>query len=402
MSMSKTTETSATRIDTLDIIRGFTIGGILFANILWLSGFLELSSTGKEALSATFADQAFLFLVRLLIHGKFYYIFAFMFGMGFAILMDRAIAKGQDFTAFFSLRLIILLGIGVLHALFWWGDIVRYYALFGFTLLGFRFLDNRKICWAIILLLLLPPLMKLSAFLFYPDFRPFKFVAMSRDEMTIFFQQASFTEWFRINLLQIGDHLIKNSWSGRWFKILGMFLTGMLAGRTDIFRRVEEKKERIKKVMILCLAVGLIGNLARVSLYYTNFGLARELVSLLRELIYTFAVPALAIAYVTGFMLFCHASQRARLVQPLAAVGRTSLSNYVGQTLLCVIIFRSYFLGFYGHLSLSTCANLAFLIYLFEIWASNLWIKYYRYGPLEWVWRSLNYRQWQPLRKSSD
>lgn len=399
MVLTNTTPSAAVRISSLDIIRGFTIGGILFANILWLSGFLELSADIKATLASSFSDQAVLFLIRLLVHGKFYYIFAFLFGLGFAILMERAVAKGQNFTAFFCLRLFILFLIGVVHSLCWWGDIVRYYALFGFTLLLFRHLNNRQLLVGISLMLLIPPLMKSIAFYWYPDFKPVELVSQSKDQMLAFYQDADFRSWFTLNLQQIGDHFIKNSWSGRWFKILGMFLSGLLVGRLDLFRRVEELEKLLKKTLLISFFLGLLSNLARVSLYYTNYGFSKEVVSLLRELIYFFAVPSLAIFYVTVLMLLCQSANYARLLQPLVAVGRTSLTNYVGQTLVCMVIFRPYFLGYYGQLHLTTCALLACLVFIMQIGLSNLWMRYYLFGPLEWFWRSLNYWKWQPIKR---
>ena len=136
----------AVRIAAIDIIRGFTIAGIIFANILWISGFLELSLAQRAPMIIGWGNEALLFAIRVFVFGKFYYAFAFLFGVGFILQVERAEARGQDFNAYFARRMLVLFVIGCAHALLiWWGDILRFYALLGLALLVFRSLHGIRL-----------------------------------------------------------------------------------------------------------------------------------------------------------------------------------------------------------------------------------------------------------------
>ena len=137
------------RIHFLDILRGFAIFGILAVN---LAGFASPAFLPGYAPpdSMPWYDELAQTLVLFFAEGKFYTIFAFLFGLGFAVQLARAEAKGKDIRSFYPRRLLVLFGFGVLHSiLFWTGDILRLYAVLGFPLLAFRKRANRTLLiWA--------------------------------------------------------------------------------------------------------------------------------------------------------------------------------------------------------------------------------------------------------------
>ena len=125
------------RIEIVDVLRGLAIGGIFVGNMQWFSGYGFMPDA--IAAQSPFADQAARFLVHVFIEGKFYSIFSFLFGFGFALQISRAADRGDTQATVFKRRLFWLLIIGVIHAfLLWSGDILSVYALMGFVLLLFR------------------------------------------------------------------------------------------------------------------------------------------------------------------------------------------------------------------------------------------------------------------------
>src|SRR5215211_3903587 len=153
MSKSQITPISLTeRIEILDVLRGLAIGGILIGNMQWFSGYGMMPQS--LARQTPFADQFTHFLVHFFVEGKFYSIFSFLFGFGFALQIVRAEERGDTKAIIFKRRLFWLLVIGLLHAyLLWAGDILSIYALMGFVLLLFRKKSTEALLkWAFVLM----------------------------------------------------------------------------------------------------------------------------------------------------------------------------------------------------------------------------------------------------------
>src|ERR1700755_2789454 len=141
------------RIDVVDVLRGLAVGGILIGNLQWFSGYGMMPES--VAAQTPLYDQVTPFLVHFFFEGKFYSIFSFLFGFGFALQIARAEERGDVKASLFKRRLLWLLVIGLVHAyLLWAGDILSIYALTGFLLILFRWKTERSLLkWAIILLI---------------------------------------------------------------------------------------------------------------------------------------------------------------------------------------------------------------------------------------------------------
>src|SRR5215203_1789114 len=159
------------RIEILDVLRGLAVGGILIGNMQWFSGYGMMPP--MLAANAPFADYLTHFLVHFFVEGKFYSIFSFLFGFGFALQIARAEERGDLKASFFKRRLFWLLVIGLLHAyLLWAGDILSIYALMGFVLLLFRKKPTRSLLkWAGILIIV-PIVTYLVLFILFISFAP--------------------------------------------------------------------------------------------------------------------------------------------------------------------------------------------------------------------------------------
>src|SRR5438046_6457557 len=140
------------RIEILDVLRGLAVCGILVGNMQWFSGYGMMPPA--IARQSPFADQVTHFLVHFFVEGKFYSIFSFLFGFGFALQIARAEERGDSRASLFKRRLFWLLVIGLLHGVFLWaGDILSVYAFMGFLLILFRKKsDSAMLRWAFALL----------------------------------------------------------------------------------------------------------------------------------------------------------------------------------------------------------------------------------------------------------
>src|SRR5437763_4426527 len=159
------------RIEILDVLRGLAVGGILIGNMQWFSGYGLMPPALVR--QGPLADQATHFLVHFFVEGKFYSIFSFLFGFGFALQIARAEERGDLKASLFKRRLFWLLVIGLLHAyLLWSGDILSIYAVTGFLLILFRKKTNNALLKWAFALLAVPILTYLLLYVLFVAFVP--------------------------------------------------------------------------------------------------------------------------------------------------------------------------------------------------------------------------------------
>lgn len=396
---------SQERIEILDVLRGLAVCGILIGNMQWFSGYGMM----PEALAGQgpLADRMTRFLVHFFVEGKFYSIFSFLFGFGFALQIARAEARGDLKASLFKRRLFWLLVIGLLHAyLLWAGDILSIYAVMGFLLILFRGkTDDALLKWALALMLV--PI--LSYLLLYV-----LFVAFVPPEALSGFQAAQIDMWSNgVNKVRQSSYLqiitdynlnyIVGRYAGLIFemrlpKILAMFLLGFYAYRRGFFQNLSGHQPLIRRVLVYGLVLGLVGNVAFAALAGHEAVLPPTPAGILGVISYAFGVPALALGYIALVATLWQKAAWRRLLAFLAPVGRMALTNYLLQTFICTSLFYGYGFGQFGRVGAPVATLIALAIFLFQILFSALWLKYFAYGPMEWVWRQLTYRQRLNLR----
>jgi uncharacterized protein len=423
------------RVDVVDVLRGAALFGILLVNAPWFG----LPPTpdfnpGDTALAGN--DALVDALVSALVEGKFYAMFSMLFGFGMAVQMGRADAAGVNFTRLFSRRLGILLVIGLLHALLlWFGDILHLYAAVGFLLLLFRNCQQRTLLVWAGALLAIPllastgfGLLTLAAGNLPPASQPatqsapaMSAPAASASAPTIAVESydvaAMFDTYFRdlherqlaayskgsfrdILLQRLEDLLIMSAFSIFIVPIvLALFLAGIWAARAGILHDPQRHRGWLTRAAALGLGVGLPLNVAYACLDTAS----REnpdsgLPCLLIGTSFV-AGPLLSVGYAAAIVLLWHTQRGRSWLTPLAAPGRTALSNYLLQSLIMTTIFYSYGFGLFGSLSIAACTALAIPVYALEVVASNLWLRRFRFGPAEWLWRSATYGKSQPFRR---
>lgn len=393
------------RIEVLDVLRGLAVCGILIGNMQWFSGYGMMPET--LASQSPFGDQLTHFLVHFFVEGKFYSIFSFLFGFGFALQIARAEERGDPKASLFKRRLFWLLVIGLLHAyLLWAGDILSIYALMGFLLIRFRKKTNGSLLkWAFILLVI--PI--LTYILFYILFQAFvtpealaKLDVAKMDRWNDAVRTVPQSSYLHIltgyNLNYVVGRYASLIFEMRLPKLLAMFLLGFYAYRRGFFQNLSSHQTFIRRVLVYGLILGLLGNIAFAALAGAEAVIPPSPAGIVGVITYAFGVPALALFFIALVATLWQKAAWRRLLAFLAPVGRMALTNYLLQTVICVLIFYGYGFGQFGRFGARTVTLIALAIFLFQILVSALWLKYFSYGPMEWIWRQLTYRRRLKLR----
>jgi uncharacterized protein len=387
--------TAAERVETIDILRGLALFGILAANIRGFAG-PAITSFLPDLFWLAMHDRLAQAFIDTFIQGKFITIFAFLFGVGFAVQLDRANERGVRFGRVYARRLFVLLLFGLVHGtLIWFGDILLVYALDGFLLLLFRKRqDTTLVIWAMILLLIMPVV---AALMFVagqlgvplPDPTP-KAAEIAAAAKT--YETGTFLE---VTKLRASDAVAHN-WGFfpifAW-QVLALFLLGMLAWRRRLLQPPAEMLPRYRLLMWLGFGIGITGNAAITVVRWAlePSMLPTTWTSFLLVPLQTISVPALSLGYVCLVLVICQSEAwRARLHR-FAAIGRTALTNYLLQSLAGTLIFYGYGLGFFGDAGPALLLPLTFLLFAAQMYVSPWWLARYRFGPVEWVWRRLTY-----------
>ena len=186
-----------------------------------------------------------------------------------------------------------------------------------------------------------------------------------------------------------------------WPEILPMFLAGLYVGRKRILENIDLHKTLLRRVLIAGFVVGagvFAGRLAAISMIEWPESSTHPVSVLLR---FSWNVHAWGFAAFYGAVMVLLLQRRRvqDLSRPLASVGRMSLTNYLLQSMIIVPICIAFDL--YDRVTPSFGLLLALVVALVQIPASVLWLRHFRFGPAEWIWRSITYKQLQPMRLES-
>lgn len=362
------------RLPALDVLRGFALFGVLLAYVLW-----NLGNPPLETYSQT--DRLLNRVLGVLVDTKFYTLFAFLFGLGFSIQLARAEARGTSVVYTYCRRLLALLLIGLAHALlFRNGDILVPYASMGFILLLFRNVSNRLLAAGAIIGLLFP------------------YLASVAWELTgIPFPQRPETAGM--------SYLAENyAWVRYWYTTaittwptsLPMFLFGLYVGRRRLFENIASRRRGLRRVLVVGLCLGALAYVSReLILARANPTLTFEQ-GLTAGLLWSAHAWGLAAFYASSLLLLWQRRSWQPWLAPLGAVGRMALTNYLLQAVIIVPVSMAF--GLFDKITPSLGLSLVLLVWLIQVPASVWWLKRFRFGPAEWIWRSLTYGSLQPMR----
>ncbi len=386
------------RLEFVDILRGFALIGVLTANLVSFSGY-----SSNPADYADFLDKAILIGIQFFVRAKFYSLFSFLFGWGMSVQMLRAADKGQRFGPIFARRMAILLVFGLIHGMFIWsGDILTLYAILGFGLLLFRRRSERQLLTAAVLFLLLTIILTLpgetvDAFrTWYASVTAFMRQGNLPDALL-----ATGTYW------QIVPKTTQDFWAAQsWFiyyvgSVFSMFLLGLYVGKRQILQHVDDHLPLLKRTLIIGLVIGVVFNAIFVwnSLHPgwvdPRYG---RLVGVGSR---TIGAPALMLILCLRLDPAHTPARWLERLRPLGGLGRMALSNYLLQSIICVFIFYGFGLGLYGQTDPSFGLLVTILIIAGQIRVSGWHLTRAQFGPMEWLWRTLTYGRRQPWRAAS-
>jgi uncharacterized protein len=364
------------RIELLDVLRGFALFGVLVMNMQYFVSPTYASILQSDA--ATTGDWLGFWFVRMFAESKFYPLFSFLFGYGMAIQIQNAQARDSRFVPLYTWRLTILLLIGAVHSIYFWsGDILATYALLGFVLLLFHRRSDATllVCSLLCLFAVSGGLSLIHSGWLPADWsqRPNGLFDEIREDDRRAYQQA--------------------------IRVMSMFLIGLLAGRKRVLTDGIRDASRVARICIGCWIAGLTGNLVYTWLVH---GLDPNALSWSRIVALStlaWSGPVLAAAYVTTLIGWTRKPRWRTFFHPLSFVGKMALTNYLLQTLICQGLLSHSMLGRFGPVHPPLGLLLTIVVFAFQIATSRWWLLRYRFGPMEWLWRTLTYGQMQPMRR---
>jgi uncharacterized protein len=195
---------------------------------------------------------------------------------------------------------------------------------------------------------------------------------------------------FAANLQLLRLKALQMIYDGKAISVLGMFLVGALIGRLRLYRDLGAHAGLFRRVLWLCAPVGVLGNLALAHLQATTPEFPPTARWVVEQGLSAVAVPAMTLAYAAGFALLWSRGG-GRVLQLLAPAGQMALTTYVSQTLIGITLFYGIGLGLGGRLGLAEGTAVGVSIFALQGLLSTLWLRHFRFGPLEWVWRRATY-----------
>ncbi len=410
------------RIRLIDSLRGLSLAGIAMAHFgEQYLGFMP--PPGQPYNIHGTADGLLEALSWIFVRGKGFGIFSFMFGLSFALQMQRAERRrpGTDFRPRFVWRLVILFAIGWLHGLAYSGDILTVYAALGIPLILFYRVHDR---WLLVLaVLLLVGVPRIAERVIEGPATPAQVLSLqSRVNAEAEEHWRAVAEGDVPAIVRLHATTgFRAKWEfqfgfvGRGFQTFGLFLLGLWAGRRRMFEDLETHRPLFRRIWrwtgALTLLLPLIGGaLFAVSGAMGGGGQPQESAGALPDLSSWRVVAgmglfdawnnAMTIFYVASFaLLFLRPRWEPRLLR-FAPLGQMALSAYVGQTAIGALVFFGFGIGLLGRFGNSVTIPMGLAVFALQVWASRVWLAHFRYGPIEWAWRSLTWFQLEPFRAS--
>lgn len=395
---------SSRRLPVLDFTRGTALLGIMFVNMTWFTGFAILSADERSQFATAHLDAPIYWLIHVLVDAKFWSIFAFLFGVGVALQRSNRTDSERSFNAFYLRRIAILFAIGFTHAsLLWFGDIVSLYAVAGLALIFLKRFSNRTLL-VIAIVMLGAPIVQLAVHYLIFSLRPPSELTGDPGhgpaELLSAFATGSYVNALHANWEFLKERWIIALYDGRFFKLIGMFLLGFYAGSCHLFVDSIATRRIWKRV----LTVGTIVGLPLSVVVQTHFGgiplRPPSALGWLAESLKCICVPALSLAYVAGIILIYPRIGSRLPTQWIASAGRMSLTNYILQTAVGITIFYGCGFGKWGKIGITWAIVILVLLFVVQAIGSHYWLKRFRQGPLEWIWRCGTYGRLLPIQNS--
>lgn len=371
------------RVEAIDAVRGAALFGVLVVNLV---DAFRVSFVSQIVVTEAYEglDRWASLFVRYGLTAKAVALFSFLFGLGLAVQWERRQAAGEGRYRL-ARRLVVLGLFGLIHLLLIWnGDILTQYALAGLLLLPLLSSSDRNLARWMWLFLALHLVLPLLAVAFWPDL----------ETLRRLYDQAN-----RIYSTGTWGEVRIHSWV-EWLVMLPMFastmpetfflfVAGMLAWRRGIFQRPQEHRQLLVSLAVFGLGLGALMTALGSDSRWVRDG--DFLTALLQVVTASLSPLVLATGYGAGMLLLFHSAPGRGVMHFLAPLGRMAFTNYIVQSLLFTWIFYGYGLGLFNRLGPASALALGIAVFLLQVAFSRWWLARHRFGPLEWLWRTLTY-----------
>lgn len=393
------------RIISLDVLRGFAILGILIMNIQSFS-MVGAAYTNPTAYGSLVGLNKWVWILsHIFADQKFLSIFSILFGAGIVLLASKAESKGLPSAGLHYRRTFWLFVIGMMHAyLLWHGDILVAYSICAILAYLFRKIIPKKLLIIGILVF------SVSSFLYF-------FFGWSMPYWPKESVQGAMNYW-NPGIERISAEI--SAYRGGWLEQMSHRIPTSVAFQTFIFFIFPGW--RAGGLMLVGMAFykwGVLSAKCSKRFYYTLMstgfviGIPMIAYGIVRNFAENWSIKYsmffgsqynywgslfVAFGYIGLIMLICKSEVLKKLTRPFAAVGRMALTNYLMQTIICITIFYGHGFGLFGKVERTQQILFVFGIWLFQLIISPIWLRYFKFGPAEWLWRTLSYLKIQPMR----
>jgi len=384
------------RLEVMDVLRGIALLGVFAMNIEWFNRPLQQMGSGIPV-DATGLDHAVAWVVHVFVAGKFWTMFSLLFGMGFVLMSERIAAAGLSVERVYLRRMAALLLFGAAHiVLLWPGDILHTYAMAGALLMVMRSLAPK---WQLVVgvllyagmavlyvgigaLMLLMPVSMLAELSAPMD-------AAAESAMRVYADGG----FVAVTVQRIKDYMLIGL-MGQMMIVpmaLGVFLVGSWLMSGGRLQAVATQRVFWLRVLACMLPLGLAFTAAAVAVG-TRFELgAMDPHGVLAQGLMLCGALPMSLAYVALIVLAWSSDVGARVLGVFAPAGRMALTHYLGQSLVCSLLFYGYGFGLFGELGRAAQTGIVLGVFALQIVISHVWLSHHRYGPMEWTWRWLTY-----------
>ena len=374
------------RIVTLDILRGFSLLGILLVNMY--AFYLPMPHIDLATWFMTPSDIVWQQNLDIYVQSSFYPLFAMLFGYGLAMQWQKAQSREVDFYGTGFRRLAVLFVFGLVHAvLIWWGDILMMYAFCGVFLL---LLLRLKPIWLLLTGIVINGVMQIFMLIVMG------FISFNADVeapyLDITAVEKAITAYGSGNwvaaFMQRLDDLSMQAGLAMWIMSLFTILPYMLIGAAASKWRLVERAKELKGLWIALAVIGL-----GVGIFVKSAPIMQTRTYLLDYLKVYVGGPILSIGYIGLIVLLCLLPVVPKLLSPFAKIGRMSMTMYIMQSIIGTSLFYQYGLGWYGKISVATGVLIAIGIIIVQMVIAEVWLSKFKQGPLEMIWRKFTYKK---------
>ena len=344
-------------------------------------------------------------ITNFLIRGKFFALFSILFGLSFAIQMQSAERKNENFSKRFLWRAVLLFAIGYVHQLFYRGDILTIYAILAPFIIPFYKINNKWILLIAGLFFLSIPrfiayaligndsLFGLESGMQTPAEETYFEVLQSGSLLDIFSQNSVYGMKTKMNF--------QLSFFSRFYLTFGYFLLGLWIGKVGIFSQIEGKLSFIKKTMYWSLGA-MVVCFGFTAVTFSTAPQPPDFTHWQHVLginFFDWFNTVMTIVIICAFILLYRKNWWHKRLSFFAPYGRMALTNYILQTLIGTFLLFNWGLGYIGQIRSLYLFLIGIVLIILQTWFSKWWLDRYKFGPLEWLWRSGTYLKWQQFKK---